>query len=231
MTHHHTNSETSHVRGVCYIWSMSNSSATSRLVGYGRVSTSAQNLDRQLDALREAGCSRCFSDAASGAKSDRPGITALRDYVRPGDTVIVTSLDRLGRSMSGILTLIHELADEDVTVETLDGLSTDPRKPGGKILLAVTAAMAEVERDLIIERTNAGLKAARARGRIGGRKPLVTPSQEQAILSVVNTGQQSLTAVASDFNISRSTLYRLLRRHNIQRVNPAGPDESASGPA
>lgn len=124
--------------------------------------------------------------------------------------------------MSGILGLIHEFAEEDVSVETLDGLSTDPRKPGGKILLAVTAAMAEVERDLIIERTNAGLKSARARGRIGGRKPRLTPSQEQAVLSLVDGGQQSLTAIADDFNISRSTLYRILTRHR---------DKSDPGPA
>ena len=128
--------------------------------------------------------------------------------------------------MSGILSLIHEFAEEDVSVETLDGLSTDRRKPGGKILLAVTAAMAEVERDLIIERTNAGLKSARARGRIGGRKPRLTPSQEQAVLSVVDGGQQSLTAIADDFNISRSTLYRILTRHR----NKSGPGPAVGGP-
>lgn len=196
-----------------------------RTLGYGRVSTTGQNLDRQLDSLRAAGCTHLFSDTASGAKANRPGITALRDHVRPGDTVVVTSLDRLGRSMSGILNLIHSLAADNVTVETLDGLSTDPNKPGGKILLAVTAAMAEVERDLIVERTNAGLKSARARGRVGGRKPRLSPSQEQAILSIVGSGKQSLTAIATDFNISRSTLYRILERHN----HKSGPDSTVSG--
>lgn len=137
---------------------------------------------------------------------------ALRETLRPGDTVLVTSLDRLGRSMSAILSLIHALADMNVTVETLDGLSTSPHKPGGKILLAVTAAMAEVERDLIIERTNAGLKAARARGRVGGRRPRLTPSQERAIIAVAETGEQSLTSIAKDFEISRSTLHRILKR-------------------
>lgn len=195
-------------------------------IGYGRVSTPGQNLQRQLDALREAGCTRLFSDTVSGAKAHRPGLTALKETLRAGDTVLVTSLDRLGRSMSAILNLIHELADIDITVETLDGLSTSPRKPGGKILLAVTAAMAEVERDLIIERTNAGLKSARARGRIGGRKPRLTPSQEQAILSIANSGQQSLTAIATDFNISRSTLYRILHRHSEKR----GPSPTEIGP-
>lgn len=111
---------------------MSSSRTRSRTLGYGRVSTAGQNLERQLDSLQQAGCSRVFSDTGSGAKADRPGITALRDHVRSGDTVLVTSLDRLGRSMSGILGLIHEFADEDVSVETLDGLSTDPRKPGGR---------------------------------------------------------------------------------------------------
>lgn len=205
---------------------MMSTPATTRRSGYARVSTTRQNLERQLDSLRAAGCSRMFSDMASGAKANRPGITALRDQVRPGDTVVVTSLDRLGRSMSGILNLIHAFAADNVTVETLDGLSTDPNKPGGKILLAVTAAMAEVERDLIVERTNAGLKSARARGRVGGRKPRLAPSQEQAILSIVDSGQQSLTAIATDFNISRSTLYRILARHN----DKSGPGSAESGP-
>lgn len=191
---------------------MFNSTDTVQLLGYGRVSTTGQNLERQLDALHAAGCSRLFSDTASGAKANRPGIMALRETLRPGDTVLVTSLDRLGRSMSAILSLIHALADMNVTVETLDGLSTSPHKPGGKILLAVTAAMAEVERDLIIERTNAGLKAARARGRVGGRRPRLTPSQERAIIAVAETGEQSLTSIAKDFEISRSTLHRILKR-------------------
>lgn len=191
---------------------MFNSTDTVQLLGYGRVSTTGQNLERQLDALHAAGCSRLFSDTASGAKANRPGIMALRETLRPGDTVLVTSLDRLGRSMSAILSLIHALADMNVTVETLDGLSTSPHKPGGKILLAVTAAMAEVERDLIIERTNAGPKAARARGRVGGRRPRLTPSQERAIIAVAETGEQSLTSIAKDFEISRSTLHRILKR-------------------
>lgn len=191
---------------------MFNSTDTVQLLGYVRVSTTGQNLERQLDALHAAGCSRLFSDTASGAKANRPGIMALRETLRPGDTVLVTSLDRLGRSMSAILSLIHALADMNVTVETLDGLSTSPHKPGGKILLAVTAAMAEVERDLIIERTNAGLKAARARGRVGGRRPRLTPSQERAIIAVAETGEQSLTSIAKDFEISRSTLHRILKR-------------------
>ncbi|MGO0605906.1 recombinase family protein [Brevibacterium linens] len=207
---------------------MSSSRTSSRRLGYGRVPTVGQNLEQQLDSLKQAGCSRVFSYTGSGARSDRPGIKALRDHVRPCDTVLVTSLDRLGRSMSGILGLIHEFAEEDVSVETLDGLSTDPRKPGGKILLAVTAAMAEVERDLILERTNAGLKSARARGRTGGRKPRLAPSQDQALLSIVDAGQQSLTAIADDFNISWSTLYRVLERHRDK--SGAGPTVSRPGP-
>lgn len=183
-------------------------------IGYGRISTPGQNLQRQLDALREAGCTRLFSDTASGAKAHRPGLTALKDTLRAGDTVLVTSLDRLGRSMSAILNLIHELADRDISVETLDGLSTSPRKPGGKILLAVTAAMAEVERDLIIERTNAGLKSARARGKVGGRKPRLTPAQERAVIAVAATGEHSMTSIAQDFDISRSTLHRILKRRS-----------------
>lgn len=183
-------------------------------IGYGRISTPGQNLQRQLDALQEAGCTRLFSDTASGAKAHRPGLTALKDTLRAGDTVLVTSLDRLGRSMSAILNLIHELADRDISVETLDGLSTSPRKPGGKILLAVTAAMAEVERDLIIERTNAGLKSARARGKVGGRKPRLTPAQERAVIAVAATGEHSMTSIAQDFDISRSTLHRILKRRS-----------------
>lgn len=194
---------------------MPHPSPQTQTIGYSRISTTGQNLERQLDALREAGCTRLFSDTGSGAKAQRPGLTALKETLRAGDTVLVTSLDRLGRSMSAILNLIHELADMDVTVETLDGLSTSPRKPGGKILLAVTAAMAEVERDLIIERTNAGLKSARAHGKIGGRKPRLTPAQERAVIAVADTGEHSMTSIAQDFHISRSTLHRILKRNSV----------------
>lgn len=205
---------------------MPHSSPTAHRVGYARVSTASQNLQRQLDAVRDAGCAHVFSDTVSGAKTDRPGLTALKNHVRDGDTVVVTSLDRLGRSMAAVIKLVHDLADEGVTVETLDGLSTNPHTPGGKIVLAVTAAMAEAERDLNRERTNSGLKAARARGRVGGRKPRLTPAQERAIVAVAATGQESLTSIAADFNVSRSTLYRILARHHDER----GPGPTATQP-
>lgn len=181
-------------------------------IGYGRVSTKAQNIDRQIDQLRQAGCTKIFTDVGTGSSMKLTGITDLKAYARDGDRVTVPTLDRVGRSMSGILKLIHELAQRNIVLDTLDGLTTDPNNPGGKILLAVTAAMAEVERDLIIDRTHAGLKAARARGRVGGRRPRLTPAQEKAIVTLVQSGQETAASAAQDFAVSRSTVYRILER-------------------
>jgi DNA invertase Pin-like site-specific DNA recombinase len=183
-----------------------------RTLGYARVSTAGQSLDAQVDQLTRAGCQRVFSDTASGAKAVRPGLDALLDHVREGDEVVAVKLDRFGRSIAGIHTLLDDLSSRGVLVRTLDGLTTDPGQLGGKVLIAVMAAVAEVERDLIRERTMQGLAAARERGRVGGRRRSLTRSQEKSIIALIESGQSSARAAAEDFGVSRATVYRVLER-------------------
>jgi DNA invertase Pin-like site-specific DNA recombinase len=143
------------------------------LLGYARVSTTDQHPDLQVDALTQAGCYRVFTDCASGARTDRPQLTAVLDQLRPGDTLLVWKLDRLGRSLRHLVDTVTELADRGVGFRSLQE-SIDTTTPGGKLVFHVFAALAEFERDLVRERTTAGLAAARARGRIGGRPSVMT---------------------------------------------------------
>ena len=138
------------------------------LVGYARVSTTDQNLDLQKDALRAAGCERLFTDMASGAKAERPGLAQALRECRPGDTLVVWKLDRLGRSLPHLVETVRELLEREVGFKSLQE-SIDTTTSGGKLIFHLFASLAEFERDLIRERTNAGLAAARARGRRGGR--------------------------------------------------------------
>jgi DNA invertase Pin-like site-specific DNA recombinase len=138
------------------------------LVGYARVSTVDQRLDLQQDALRDAGCERIFTDTASGAKAARPGLTAALETCRAGDILVVWKLDRLGRSLTHLVETVHALATRGIGFRSLQE-QLDTTTSGGKLIFHIFASLAEFERDLIRERTNAGLAAARARGRKGGR--------------------------------------------------------------
>jgi DNA invertase Pin-like site-specific DNA recombinase len=143
------------------------------LVGYARVSTPEQRLDLQRDALVKAGCERVFEDVASGAQAERPGLAAALAFVRPGDTLAVWRLDRLGRSLPHLIEAVTALRERGVGFRSLQE-SLDTTTSGGKLVFHVFAALAEFERDLIRERTSAGLAAARARGRRGGRPSVMT---------------------------------------------------------
>jgi DNA invertase Pin-like site-specific DNA recombinase len=139
-------------------------------IGYARVSTTEQNLELQLDALAKAGCDRIFEDQASGAKMARPGLDQALSHLREGDALVIWKLDRLGRTIRGLIELVGELRDRGIGFRSLtEGFDTST--PGGRLIFHIFAALAEMERDLIRERTQAGLAAARARGRNGGRKP------------------------------------------------------------
>src|SRR5437870_5635697 len=140
------------------------------LLGYARVSTSDQNPDLQLDALKGAGCFRVFVDRASGALDERPELTKALDQLRPGDTLVVWKLDRLGRSLRHLIDTVAELQRRDVGFRSLQE-SIDTTTPGGKLVFHIFGALAEFERDIVRQRTLAGLAAARARGRAGGRPP------------------------------------------------------------
>lgn len=146
------------------------------LIGYARVSTADQKLSLQLDALNTAGCDRIFDDHASGAKADRPGLTEALAYLRPGDTLVVWKLDRLGRSMSHLIEKVGELAARGIGFRSLTE-NIDTTTSGGMLVFNIFGSLAQFERDLIRERTHAGLKAARERGNKGGRRPVVTPDK------------------------------------------------------
>jgi len=148
-------------------------------VGYARVSTTDQNLDLQTDALQAAGCERHFSDIVSGATVDRPGLTAALHECRPGDTLVVWKLDRLGRSLPHLVETVRDLGVRGVGFKSVQE-SLDTTTSGGKLIFHIFASLAEFERDLIRERTKAGLSAARARGRKGGRPKGVDQEEEES---------------------------------------------------
>src|ERR1019366_2426255 len=146
------------------------------LIGYARVSTLDQDPALQLDALKLAGCDKVFTDTASAALDRRPELDKMLEHLRPGDTVAVWRLDRLGRSLKNLIALVEDLAEKGVGFRSLSE-SIDTTTASGKLFFSVMGALAEFERDLIRERTNAGLAAARARGRVGGRPPVMTPEK------------------------------------------------------
>lgn len=172
-------------------------------IGYARVSTDDQNLDLQRDALDGAGCERLFTDTISGAKADRPGLTAALEFARPGDVLIVWRLDRLGRSLPDLVRLVGELDAKGIGFESLTE-KIDATTAAGRLVFHVFAALAEFERNLIRERTHAGLAAARARGRKGGRREL-DPEKQAAIARMAD---QPPAVVCKVLGISRSTFYK-----------------------
>jgi DNA invertase Pin-like site-specific DNA recombinase len=181
----------------------------SHLLGYARVSTTDQHPDLQIDALAAAGCYRVFVDRASGARTDRPQLTAVLDQLRPGDTLVVWKLDRLGRSLRHLVDTVTGLADRGVGFRSLRE-QVDTTTPGGKLIFHVFAALAEFERDLVRERTHAGLAAARARGRTGGRPGVMTPAKLAVARQLYASGEHTVTAIAATLGVSRSSIYRHL---------------------
>src|SRR3954462_1994001 len=182
------------------------------LIGYARVSKTEQNLDLQIDALKAAGCDprRIFTDKQSGAKWDRRGLDAALSHLREGDTLVVWKMDRLGRTVLQSVQFLTSLHKEKIEFRSLaEGI--DANTPMGKFYFHMAAALAELERDRLIERTNAGLAAAKARGRRKGRRKRAL-SAEQATLALVmmKEGNRSMAQVAKLMNVSRSTISRLV---------------------
>lgn len=160
-------------------------------IGYARVSTGEQTLDLQHDALTKAGCSKIYQETASGAKADRPVLDEVLAYVRGGDTLVVWRLDRLGRSLEHLIDVVAMLAERGIGFKSLTE-QIDTTTPGGKLIFHVFGALAEFERDLIRERTQAGLAAARARGRVGGRpKKLTDPKQLEFARALYDAGSRA----------------------------------------
>ena len=187
-------------------------------IGYARVSTEDQSLQLQIDALRKAGCEQIFQEKVSGKNADRQELKNLRAQLRNGDTVIVWKLDRLGRSLRNLMELVSEFQDKGVHFQSLqDQINTST--PMGKFTFHLFAALAEFERDIISERTKAGLAATRARGRKGGRpKGLSKKAQDKARLaeSLYKERERSIAEICDHLDISKPTLYRYLRSRNVK---------------
>jgi DNA invertase Pin-like site-specific DNA recombinase len=179
------------------------------LVGYARVSTIDQSLDLQTDALRQAGCARIFTDTASGSLAERPQLAAALDHLRQGDTLVVWRLDRLGRSLRHLVDTVADFEQRGVGFRSIQE-AIDTTTPGGRLVFHVFCALAEFERDLIRERTYAGLAAARARGRVGGRKPALTPEKAAAARRLYDEKQLTVAQIARIVGVSRATVYRRL---------------------
>ncbi len=179
------------------------------LLGYARVSTHDQDSQLQLDALEAAGCYRVFVDQASGALDERTELARLLDQARDGDTVVVWRLDRLGRSLRHLIDTVSDLADRNIGFRSLTE-SIDTTTPGGKLVFHIFGALAEFERELIRERTHAGLNAARARGRVGGRPRVMTPDKVATAQQMYDTGEYTVEAIAKVLGVSRASIYRHL---------------------
>lgn len=202
---------------------MASDTISSMLIGYARVSTEDQRLDLQQDALERAGCEKIFVDRASGARSDRPGLERALDQLRKGDTLVVWKLDRLGRTTLQLIGLLEHFAEKGIKLRSLqDGI--DPSTPMGKAMLQIAAVFAEMERNLIRERTKAGLSAARARGRLGGRPPLLSPEKLDTAKRLMASPELTMAEVAARVGVSRVTLYRALKRDE-----PLTPNRKLSG--
>jgi DNA invertase Pin-like site-specific DNA recombinase len=179
------------------------------LIGYARVSTSDQTLDLQKDALQKAGCERIFTDMASGAKAERQGFDEALSHLRKGDILVVWRLDRLGRSLNHLIETITGLNNRHIGFKSITE-NIDTTTSGGKLIFHIFGALAEFERDVIRERTQAGLHAARARGRKGGRPKALTPRKAQQALTLYDDKNNTIDDICRTLNISRATLYRYI---------------------
>jgi DNA invertase Pin-like site-specific DNA recombinase len=198
-------------------------------VGYARVSTREQTINLQVDALTQAGCTKVYTEVISGARADRPILAQVLEMLRAGDVLVIWKLDRLGRSFTHLLTIVTDLMTRQVGLKSLND-PIDTTTPQGRLILNLFASLAEFEREVIRERTQAGLSAARARGRRGGR-PKGLPRKAEATAYAAETlyreGRLSAQEIADKLHISKSTLYAYLRARGVpigtSRGHPGTP--------
>lgn len=193
--------------------------ATGTLIGYARVSTWDQTTKLQMDALQSAGCQRVFEEIASGTRTDRPQLAALLDYVRDGDTIVVWRLDRLGRSLKHLVDTVNALEERGVGFRSIHE-SIDTTTSTGRLVFHIFAALAEFERDLIVDRTKAGLAAARERGSKPGRKPSLSMDQVAVVRQMRADGRHTVDAIAKVVGVSRATIYRALDGQLLETPHP-----------
>jgi DNA invertase Pin-like site-specific DNA recombinase len=198
-------------------------------VGYALVSTKEQSVARQVDALRAAGCERVYEEVASGARADRPVLEDLLAHLRGGDVLVIWKLDRLGRSLKHLVTLTNELLTRQVGLVSLND-PVDTTTPQGRLVFNIFASLAEFERDLIRERTQSGLKAARTRGRVGGR-PKGLSKQARATAMAAETlyreGALSVQQICEQLGISKPTFYAYLKHRGVKLISRSSIEPSA----
>jgi DNA invertase Pin-like site-specific DNA recombinase len=195
---------------------------TGALIGYARVSTSGQLLDRQQHALAEAGCLRVFADKLSGNNADRPELAACLDYLRPGDSLVVPSLDRPSRSLADLIAIVTTLRRQRVGFKSLHE-ALDTTTPGGRLVFHVFAALAEFICELIVEGTREGLDAGRARGARLGRPPAMTAEQIRHARDLLTRPDNTLSSIARLLGVSRATIYKYVLEVATGRVAAALP--------
>lgn len=189
-------------------------------IGYARVSTAEQNLDLQIDALEKAGCEKIFVDEVSGTVAKREGLEKAKEILREGDVLIVWRLDRLGRSIRDLIDWVTQLEDAGIGFKSLQE-SIDTTTSSGKLVFHIFAALAEFERNLIRERTNAGLAAARARGKLGGRKKSLNAKERKRAVEMYQRKNQTVKQICEMMNITKPTLYAYIREEQkIPKANP-----------
>jgi len=187
------------------------------LIGYARVSTQDQNLDLQVEALNKIGCEKIFEEIVSGIKTDRQNLNEALSYLRPGDSLVVWRLDRLGRTLKQLIELINTLKERGIGFMSITE-AIDTTTPTGQFFFHITAAFAELERDLIRERTKAGLASARARGRKGGRPKAIDSEAFQMALILYNEKKTTVANISKQFNISKRTFYRYLEDYRKKNM-------------
>ena len=181
------------------------------LIGYARVSTNDQETATQVAALKAAGCERIYREKASGGRWDRPELHRLLDQLRKGDVLVVWKLDRLSRSLRDVLTIMERLGESAAGFRSLTE-AIDTTTPAGRMMMQMVGAFAEFERAMLRERTKAGLDSARREGRIGGRRPKLTPQQQSEIQKIVSKGRKTAADAARLFKVHPATVSRLLAR-------------------
>ena len=176
------------------------------LIGYARVSTVDQNLDLQIDALKKANCEKIYHDKISGARADRPGLEKVLELSRAGDTLVIWRLDRLGRSLKDLIQISERLKEREIGLKSLqEGIDTTTST--GQLMFNLFGALAEFEKNLINERSKAGLNAARAREKLGGRPKSLDHNQRQLVVKLYNDRQHSIAEICKMMSISKPTLY------------------------
>lgn len=187
-------------------------------IGYARISTKEQHLRMQEDALKSAGCEEIYTDIASGSKSERPGLDEALSHLREGDTLVVWKLDRLGRSIQHLIQTVATLSKRKVAFKSLQE-NIDTKTSGGKLIFHIFGALAEFERELIRERTDAGLKSARARGHMGGRPTLLDNRQIKRMIEMYDSKKNTVGEICKIYEISRPSFYNYLKRQKLTTVD------------